>query len=120
MVSLNTRAQWQTLAEEVWLGMAEWRTANPKATFAEIEREVDERLGRVRARMMTDVALASATSDLSVLEREERPRCPECSGELEPRGQQTREVLTLRGDEVRLRRSYTVCRSCGEGLFPPR
>lgn len=112
--------RWRELADEVWLGVAEWRAAHPKATFAEIERVVDERIGRIRTRVLADVAMASATSDMGELAKEERPHCQECGGELEPRGQQTRELMTLRGDDVELRRSYAVCRSCGGGVFPPR
>ena len=97
--------RWRELAEEVWLGVAEWRAAHPKATFAEIERVVDERMAGIRGRVLADVAMASATSDMAEMAKEERPRCQACGGELEPRGQQTREVMTLRGDEVALRRS---------------
>jgi hypothetical protein len=94
---------WRQLADEVWLGVAEWRAAHPKATFAEIERVVEERLGGIRKRLLTDLALASGASDLATLAEEERPRCAECGGELEARGQQTRELTTLRGDVVPLR-----------------
>lgn len=111
------QANWQALAEEVWLGVVEWRAAHPKATFAEIERAVDERLGRIRTRVLTDVALASAARDIAG--QEGRPGCQECGGDLEARGQRTRELTTLRGDVVQLRRSYAVCQSCGRGLFPP-
>ncbi len=112
--------QWRSLAEAVWLGVAEWRAAHPKATFAEIERVVDERIGVIRTGLMRDVALASVASDIAATPKEERPRCQECGGELEPRGQQTRDLTTLRGDVVPLRRSYAVCRVCGRGDFPPR
>lgn len=111
---------WRSLAEEVWFGVAEWRAAHPKATFAEIERAIDERLAVIRARLLTDVALASAARDIAGQGEEERPRCEDCGGDLKARGQQVREVTTLRGDVVRLKRSYAVCRSCGRGLFPPR
>lgn len=113
-------ANWQALAEEVWLGVAEWRAAHPRATFVEIERAVDERLAVVRTRVLRDVALASSSTHLGPRETEERARCPQCDGELEGRGQQTRELATLRGDVVSLKRSYAVCQSCGQGLFPPR
>ena len=53
-------AQWRELAEAAITGMAEWRVQHPTATFREIEAAVDERLARVRARMLQDAALASA------------------------------------------------------------
>ena len=53
-------AHWRKLAEEVMTGVKEWRVQHPKATFEEIETAIDEGLARVRARMLEDVALASA------------------------------------------------------------
>src|SRR6516162_1938819 len=53
---------WQALSEEVLTGMKEWRLAHPKATFREIEQAVEERVNRLKARMLQDVALASAES----------------------------------------------------------
>lgn len=47
---------WQKLSEEVLVGMKEWREQHPKATFTEIEEALDERLGRLRARMLQDSA----------------------------------------------------------------
>jgi YgiT-type zinc finger domain-containing protein len=120
MVSEAVRTGWGRLGEEVWLGVAEWRAAHPKATFSEIEQAVEEQMARIRTRVMADVALATATSDIAALPEDARPSCPECGGSLEARGKRTREVLTLRGDTVSLPRSYTVCRACGQGLFPPR
>ena len=48
---------WQALTEEVLTGMREWHTAHPKASFAELEVAVEERLGRLRVRMLEDAAL---------------------------------------------------------------
>ena len=113
-------APWRSVAEEVFSGVADWRSAHPRATFSEIEREVDERLDVLRTKMLEAAAMASAVSNVADLPLELRPSCPECSGRLEPRGQEEREVQTMRGKPVKLRRSYTVCESCGAGLFPPR
>jgi len=113
-------ARWHALIEEVVSGMRDWRTAHPRATFREIEAAINERLDRLRARMLEEAALASRATDLAGLARAERPACPECGQPLEARGQHERTV-TVQGDQqVRLRRSYAVCPSCGGGLFPPR
>ena len=64
MWTKETEADWQRLAEEVMTGMKEWRLAHPKATFKEIETALDEKLAKVRARMLQDVALASRAADL--------------------------------------------------------
>ena len=86
-------ARWHALSEEVIAGMKEWRLQHPQATFQEIETVLDERLGRLRARMLQDAALVSAAAE------RDRPRCPQCGTPLEPHGQQTRtlnDTLTTR------------------------
>src|SRR4051794_24601349 len=58
-------AGWQELTESALVGLADWRAAHPQATFAEMETEVDQRLNRLRVRMLEDLALASAAADWS-------------------------------------------------------
>jgi hypothetical protein len=100
--------------------MQDWRTAHPRASFAEIEAAVDERLARVRARMLEEAALASRAADVGALPVAERPRCPDCGQAVVDRGRHTR-TLTVSGNQpVCLERSYAVCPACGAGLFPPR
>jgi hypothetical protein len=110
---------WQTLIEDVATGMRQWRQAHPRATFREIQAALDERLDRVRARMLEEAALASPAADLAGQPAAERPPCAECGGPLDARGRQAREVTVRGGRAVRLRRSYAVCRACGAGVFPP-
>ena len=120
MAAGDWAGQWRLLSEEVLVGMQDWRTAHPQATFAAIEAEVETQLSRLRARMLEDAALASRAADLAQAPPGERPGCPECGQPLQARGQQTRTV-TVRGNrQVQLRRSYVVCSACGTGLFPPR
>ena len=78
MWSADVAARWRELSEEVITGRAEWRGQQPRATLREIEVALDERLARVRARMLQDTALASAATDVSRLPEEERPRCTPC------------------------------------------
>jgi phage host-nuclease inhibitor protein Gam len=51
--------RWHELAEDVMTGMKEWRMQHPKATFREIEAALDERLARLRARMLEDAMLVT-------------------------------------------------------------
>src|SRR5215216_4387988 len=111
--------RWPAMMADVLAGMREWRTAHPSATFAEIEAAVDERLSRVRARMLEDAALATTATQLAGQAAAARPRCPACGAPLEARGQPTRTVQTQGGQAVRLRHSYATCPGCGAGLFPP-
>lgn len=113
------RTNWQALIEDVLTGMEDWRSAHPEATFAEIEAEVEARLGQVRVRMLEDAALASAARAGAVTGTTERQRCPHCDGPLVARGEPVRQ-MRIRGDrQVALRRTYLTCTSCGRGLFPP-
>lgn len=111
--------RWSQDAASVWTGMADWRAAHPTATFSEIEAALDERLNQVRARVLADLALASAAADVQAASAEERPRCERCGATLQARGQSERGVLTQGGAEVRLVRSYATCPRCGDGSFPP-
>jgi hypothetical protein len=111
--------RWAGDAESVWTGLAEWRAVHSKATFDEIEAALDERLNQVRARVLADLALASAAAEVAGESSEERPRCARCGRQLQARGASDRTLLTQGGAEVRLRRSYAACPRCGDGDFPP-
>jgi predicted RNA-binding Zn-ribbon protein involved in translation (DUF1610 family) len=112
-------AKWDELAEEVLSGMKEWRLQHPKATLREIEQALDERLAKMRARMLQDAALASAAADIKVAEEAERPHCPVCGARLEGRGSAVRQLTTQHNQTLELSRSYGVCPQCGAGFFPP-
>jgi ribosomal protein S27AE len=112
-------ARWHELAEEVMSGMKEWRLQHPKATLREIEQALDERLGKMRVRMLQDAALASAAADIKAAPAQEKPVCPKCGVVLESRGRGSRELATHHNQTMELERSYGVCPQCGEGFFPP-
>jgi RNA polymerase-binding transcription factor DksA len=112
-------ARWQELAEEVLTGMKEWRLQHPKAKLSEIEQALDERLAKVRTRLLQDLALASAAADIQAAHDDERPVCPECGKVLESRGQHKRLLTTHHNQVLKLERSYGVCPACGAGFFPP-
>ena len=110
----DMRNNWKGLSEEILSGMAEWREQHPKATFQEIEAEVDQRLGDLRARMLADAALRSAQT-----EWEGEVVCPQCGAKLEGKGKKKRTLETRGGQRVELEREYGVCPRCGQGIFPP-
>jgi len=109
---------WQGEAEAIIRGLKAWRQQHPRATLTEIEAALDERLSGLRARLLEDLALASAAAEVGG-RAEERAACPRCGQPLARRGRHTREVVTQGGRVVRLARDYAVCPSCGDGLFPP-
>lgn len=112
-------SEWEALAEEVFTGFREWRMQHPRATFKEIETALDERLARVRARLLADAALASAAADLGAVAQAERPVCPDCGGRLVLAGQEARTLTTTYEQQLRLVRSATECTACGRRVFPP-
>ena len=85
----NLAARWRILGEGAITGMADWRVQHPKATLTEIEAAIDVRLGRMRARMLEDAALASQTADLRSMPEQERPCCPTCASLCSPGAKRT-------------------------------
>lgn len=110
---------WQEWMEDLATGMHQWRAAHPKATFAEIERAVEERIDTLRAQLLQDLVAVSAATDVASQPVAERPRGPAGGELMEARGRQDR-ALTVPGNRlVRLRRSSVGCPACGAGRFPP-
>ena len=107
--------RWQELSEEILSGMQEWRVAHKRATLNEIEAALDERLWRLRARMLADVALASE----AVEGAGGTAVCPQCGAEGQMKGQKhKRRLQTQGGREIVLEREHGVCPTCGVGFFP--
>ena len=111
---------WQVASQAVARELAEWRRAHPKGTLAEIEDAVFEAMQKLQARALGQVVHASAVTDVAAQPSNERPRCPACGGQLEPRGRQRRRIRPARQRaHLDMDRSYAVCGTCGAGLFPP-
>lgn len=108
---------WHELGDRVFREMGMWRGDHPRATFAEIEAAVEDRLDALRAELIQqEIAMrASAEAD----EGAERVPCPTCGQLMEARGMRERGVTVQGNHPVRLRRRYVVCPSCGVGHFPP-
>lgn len=113
------KSVWTEESEDVLSGVIEWRQQHPKATLQEIEDAVDERLRRLRTRMVEDTVQASRAADWRQQAKEERPRCPQCGTPLVARGKQKRQVQTRSGTPLELERRYGTCPGCGSGFFPP-
>jgi len=110
-------SDWLKLFEEVDAGVREWRREHPRATLTEIENALDERWTKVRARMVSDVAQASAAADFGGAGTA-RPQCPDCGVALQARGKHQRELRTHGNQQVHLDRDYGECPRCGGTFFP--
>jgi DNA-directed RNA polymerase subunit RPC12/RpoP len=108
---------WQEKSEEVNQGMLEWRQAHLRASFREIEAEVDRRLDEFRAQMLSDTANVSASAEW--IEGPDGPVCPHCGVRLEGKGRKKRRLQVRGGNEVEIEREYGKCPECGQGIFPP-
>lgn len=112
--------RWSGLMGDIISGMADWRQQHPKATFREIEGELDARLAQARARMLEDLAQASTAADWGAASGPEGPACPECGTRLKAEGgKKKRRLQTQGGQELVLERRYGGCPRCGSGVFPP-
>lgn len=120
MWTAELEERWRELAEDVIVGMKEWRLQHPRASLREIEAALDARWATVRARMVQDAALTSAVADLTTASPAERPRCTDCGQLLEAHGQDRRELTTHADKTITLWRSYAACPHGHGGFFPPR
>src|SRR5712692_1496786 len=76
---------WQATSEAVARELVEWREAHPRASLTQIEDAVFEAMQRLQARALQQVVLASAVADVAAQPVGDRPTCPTCRGQLEPR-----------------------------------
>jgi len=109
--------KWQGMSEEMNAGIVKWREAHPRATFREIEAEIDRRLDEYRAKVLSDTANLSASAEW--IEGPDGLSCPHCGAKLAGKGRKKRRLQTRGGNEVGIERKYGVCPECGQGIFPP-
>lgn len=112
------KTKWNKLFVKATKEVVAWRGREKKATLTQIEMCVDEELAQVRAQMIEDMAMASELANVKEMEKEERPKCPQCKQAMNANGQQTRKVRTNYEREIKLRRSQAKCPQCGGSFFP--
>ncbi|MBA2555755.1 MAG: hypothetical protein H0V12_00150 [Chloroflexi bacterium] len=91
--------------------MRAWRSADPTATFAEIEAT------RQVAALRRDLIQAALTGDAPPAAA---PPCPDCDRPMARNGSRTRAIMTSGGERVMLTGPRYRCSACGVELFPPR
>ena len=106
------KAEYLAEAEELFDQLMEWdeHTSKPDLTqIEEIVLQLRQRIGE----QMAQAVLARQESCQPV----EKMSCPQCGGELEPKGQKGNQVESRVGG-LRVERGYYYCPGCREGFFP--
>ncbi len=116
---MNKEDKWAESFRQASDEVSQWRKKQPKATFSNIENQVDENLARIRADMIQDLVAASELADFKRLPAKERPKCPVCGKPLASNGQQKRQLVTSHEQVVELARSKGYCAHCRVSYFPP-
>ena len=103
---------WHEAGERVFQEMEGWRRGHPRATFAEIEAAVEERLDALRAELIQQEITMRVQAEAA--DGAEPPRRPTCGEPMEARGTRERAV-TVRGNRpVRLRRRSGTDSPCAK------
>jgi len=105
------------IGARIFREMASWRQAHPRATFAQIESAVEERLDSLRAELIQQEIVMRAQAEAA--DESERPTCATCGRVMQSRGTKERSVTVQGNRPVNIQRRYVVCPVCGTGLFPP-
>jgi ribosomal protein L34E len=111
-------ALWDDEFAKVQEAVKAWRSAHPRASFADIEDAVDEQMRRMRARLITSVVESSAVADFGGAATE-HPVCTACGVPLRAGGKKPRTVRNHRNEAVTFERTHGICPRCGAGIFPP-
>src|SRR5437667_5734314 len=81
---------WQKMSIEILMDLKEWRRANPRATYVQIEEEVHKRVMQLEARLIQEAAEESPSREWGRGSEHEAALCPKCATPLQARGKQKR------------------------------
>lgn len=116
---MKKQAKWKEAFGEASEAVSEWRTAHPRATFNEIENQVDGKLAKIRGEMIEDLVRESQLTNIKEMAREKRPKCPVCGKLLASNGRQKRQLISSHEQVIELERSKGYCGHCRVSYFPP-
>ena len=108
------------MSTEILTDIKEWRRANPRATYVQIEDEVHKRLMHLEARLIEGAIQESPSREWGRGSEVDAALCPKCAVSLQTRGKHQRTLQGNGGENVTLSRTYGICPQCEESLFPPR
>jgi len=88
------------MSTQIHKDLKEWRKANPRATFVQIEDEVHKRMMQLEARLIQEAAEASPSREWGRGSEHEAALCPKCATPLRARGKQERTDASEMEDKV--------------------
>jgi hypothetical protein len=100
-------------SKEILEGMNAWRKAHLKATFVEVEAEMEAQIKGLREQVLGEIIGMSAATEAEG----QVVHCPECGADMERRGKRKRRLQEAGVSEVKLEREYLECPACGAGFF---
>lgn len=109
----------QKMSLEILTDIKQWRRVHPKATYVEIEDEVHRRMMELEAQIIESAAQESPSREWERGSGGDAIQCPTCAVPLQARGTHKRTLQGNGGQRVTLSRTYGICPTCGESLFPP-
>ena len=115
----DKKKNWQSLFDEATEELEGWRQNHKKATFNDIEAQVNGELARLRAQILQDLVEDSESRQWAGKPASERPTCPACGTALQSNGEKRRQLTTEDEQTIELRRSQGRCPECGATVFPP-
>lgn len=118
MMDEQEMSPWHAIGARVFREMDGWRQEHPRATFAQIETAVEDRLDSLRAELIQQEIAMRAQAEAA--DESERPMCATCGRAMQSRGTKERSVTVQGNRPVRIQRRYVVCPVCDTGHFPPR
>ena len=106
------------LAQEVLLERRRWREDHPRATWQQIEEEVEKRIARWRAGLGEGLARSSAAVAVGKRAGDEPARGPTWGGMLQARGKPLRQRTPTGEQTGQLSRRYGSGPICQGGFVP--
>lgn len=116
---MKKQEKWREAFGEASEAVSEWRVGHPRATFNEIENQVDGKLAKIRAEMIEDLVRESQLTNLTEIPKGKRPQCPVCGQVLASNGKQKRQLISSHEQVIEIERSKGYCGHCRVSYFPP-
>jgi hypothetical protein len=116
---MKKQEKWMESFGEASEAVSEWREEHPRATFNDIENQVDGKVAKIRAEMIEDLVRESQLTNLTEIAKEGRPKCPVCGQVLASNGRQKRQLISSHEQVIEIERSKGYCRRCRVSFFPP-